>query len=378
MASGNMIVTLVANTRKWSSGLNRAGRDTMTFGKLVSSSLRAGAFALIGFVAAISRVVPGLLAMGAESRKADVQLRFLLENMEGISKATDETTKRMAAYADSINRATGIDDEQIKLVQKKLLVFKNVRASADETGEAFDRATSAAVDLAAGGFGTLETNAKLLGRMLESPANNLDKLNRAGITFTETEKRKIIALQESGKLFEAQDMVLKSIEGRVQGLAEESATPLDKLNGLFAQLGDEIGERMLPFLDEAVGKLTDFLATAAGQRTLERIIKAFEDLARSIGFVVDVLITLATMWDNATESVRKYQERVEQYEGRFGGISRPMMNNNSGTALDPFGGTSRMGRGDIIVNFNTPVDSVSAGREISRVLSDYSRANGGR
>jgi hypothetical protein len=378
MASGNMIVTLVANTRKWSSGLNRAGRDTMTFGKLVSSSLRFGAVALIGFVAAISRVIPGLLAMGAESRKADVQLRFLLENMEGISKATDETTKRMAAYADSINRATGIDDEQIKLVQKKLLVFKNVRASADETAGAFDRATSAAVDLAAGGFGTLETNAKLLGRMLDSPATNLDKLNRAGITFTETEKRKIIALQESGKLFEAQDMVLKSIEGRVQGLAEESATPLDKLNGLFAQLGDEIGERMLPFLDEAIGKLTDFLATAAGQRTLERIIKAFEDLARNIGFVVDVLISLATWWDKATEGARKYQEQVEQGKGRFGRISTPMPDNNSGTALDPFGGTSRMGRGDIIVNFNTPVDSVSAGREISRVLSDYSRANGGR
>jgi ABC-type amino acid transport substrate-binding protein len=378
MASGNMIVTLVANTRKWSSGLNRAGRDTMTFGKLVSSSLRFGAVALIGFVAAISRVIPGLLAMGAESRKADVQLRFLLENMEGIGKATDDTTKRMAAYADSINRATGIDDEQIKLVQKKLLVFKNVRASADETAGAFDRATSAAVDLAAGGFGTLETNAKLLGRMLESPATNLDKLNRAGITFTETEKRKIIALQESGKLFEAQDMVLKSIEGRVQGLAEESATPLDKLNGLFAQLGDEIGERMLPFLDEAIGKLTDFLATAAGQRTLERIIKAFEDLARNIGLVVDVLISLATWWDKATEGARKYQEQVEQGKGRFGRISTPMPDNNSGTALDPFGGTSRMGRGDIIVNFNTPVDSVSAGRVISRVLSDYSRANGGR
>jgi hypothetical protein len=378
MASGNMIVTLVANTRKWSSGLNRAGRDTMTFGKLVSSSLRFGAVALIGFVAAISRVIPGLLAMGAESRKADVQLRFLLENMEGISKATDETTKRMAAYADSINRATGIDDEQIKLVQKKLLVFKNVRASADETAGAFDRATSAAVDLAAGGFGTLETNAKLLGRMLESPADNLDKLNRAGITFTETEKRKIIALQESGKLFEAQDMVLKSIEGRVQGLAEESATPLDKLNGLFAQLGDEIGERMLPFLDKAVGKLTDFLATAAGQRTLERIIQAFEDLAKNIGFVVDALIYLAEWWDKATEGARKYQEQVEKGKGRFGRISTPMPDSNSGTALEPFGGTSRMGRSNIVVNFNTPVDSVSAGREISRVLSDYSRANGGR
>ena len=30
----------------------------------------------------------------------------------------------------------------------------------------------------------------------------------------------------------------------------------------------------------------------------------------------------------------------------------------------------------IVVNFNTPVDSVSAGREIARVLTDYERTRG--
>lgn len=378
MASGNMIVTLIANTRKWSSGLQRAGKDTTSFGKVVSRGLQLGAAALIGLVASLARVVPALLAMGAESRKADVQLRFLLENMNGISKATDETTKRMAAYADRVNRATGVDDEQIKLVQKKLLVFKNVRKSADATGAAFDRATSAAIDLAAGGFGTLETNAKLLGRMLENPADNLDKLNRAGITFTDTEKRKIIALQESGKLFEAQDMVLKSIEGRVLGLAEESATPLDKLNALFAQLGDEIGERMLPFLDDAVSKITAFLQTAEGKQTLERIIQAFEDMARNINLVVDALIYLAEWWNKATIEAQKYRDVT--IEGSNKGGRRYSMYDDEipTTPGQPFGGTSRMADKAIVVNFNAPVDSVSAGREVARVLADYNRSNGRR
>lgn len=376
MASGNMIVTLVANTRKWSSGLQRAGRDTTSFGRVVSAGLKIGAAALLGLVASLGRIVPALLSMGAESRKADVQLRFLLENMQGISQATDETVKRMAEYADRVNKATGIDDEQIKVIQKKLLVFKNVRKSADEMGGAFDRATSAAVDLAAGGFGTLETNAKLLGRMLEDPARNLDKLNRAGVTFTQTEKNKITALAESGRLYEAQDLVLKSIEGRVKGLAEESATPLERLNGQFAQLGDEIGERMLPFLDEAVGKLTAFLQTAEGKRTIERIIKAFEDLARNIGFVVDALISLATWWDKVTEGARKYQEQVEQGKGRFGRNTTPFPteDTDSGNPSAPGGARSR----GIVVNFNAPIDSVSAGREVARVLADYNRSNGRR
>ena len=51
-----------------------------------------------------------------------------------------------------------------------------------------------------------------------------------------------------------------------------------------------------------------------------------------------------------------------------GGPSRP----RPGT--EPFGGTSR----GLVVNFNAPVDSVSAGREISRVLADYNRSNGAR
>jgi hypothetical protein len=34
--------------------------------------------------------------------------------------------------------------------------------------------------------------------------------------------------------------------------------------------------------------------------------------------------------------------------------------------------------GGLVVNFNTPIDSVSAGREISRVLSDFNRASGRR
>ena len=374
MASGNMIVTLVANTRKWSSGLQRAGRDTTSFGQVVSRGLAIGSAALIGLVASLSRVVPALLSMGAESRKADVQIRFLLENMQGVSKATDETTKRMSAYADQINRATGLDDEQVKVVQKKLLVFKNVRKSADETGEAFDRATMAAIDLAAGGFGELEQNAKLLGRMLENPAANLDKLNRAGITFTETEKKKIAALQASGKLYEAQDLVLQSIEGRVKGLAEQSATPLEKLNGQFAQLGDEIGERMLPFLDDAVGKLTAFLATAEGKRTLERIIKSFEDLAKNIGIVVDALIYLAKWWDRAAEGARKYQEQVEKGKGRFGRETTPFPEDDNQPTV-PTVADNYDRSGAIVVNFNAPVDSVSAGREVARVLQDYNRLN---
>jgi hypothetical protein len=49
---------------------------------------------------------------------------------------------------------------------------------------------------------------------------------------------------------------------------------------------------------------------------------------------------------------------------------------NSG-GRGPGGGGGGVGPAPII-NFNAPIDSVSAGREVARVLADYSRSNGGR
>jgi len=390
MASGNMIVTLVAQTRKWSSGLQRAGRDTMTFGKIAMRGFQMGAAALITLTASLARAIPYLANMGAESRKADVQLKFMLENMNGISSATDATIKRMSAYATTVSKATGIDDEQIKAVQKKLLMFKAVRDSADKMGGSFDRATQAAIDLAAGGFGEMESNASKLGKMLEDPANKLDSLSRAGVTFTEQEKQKIRVLAESGRELEAQELILGKIEGRVKGLAEASATPFDKMNQQFQEMGDTIGEAMLPHLEEMNKRISKWLSSPEGKKDLEAIVEAFVNMAEAINSVVGMVIDLMHAWRDATGELKKYNDQNSVFAPggggrggrRFygsGGAGTPSAGTgNNGPGTGPFGGTSGRGMVAPIINFNSPIDSVSAGREVARVLADYNRSNGRR
>jgi len=387
MASGNMIVTLVAQTRKWSSGLQKAGRDTMTFGSIAKRGFQIGAAALISLVGALSRAIPMLANMGAESRKADVQLKFMLENMNGISAATDKTVERMAAYASTVSKATGIDDEQIKAVQKKLLMFKSVRKSADVMAGSFDRATAAAIDLAAGGFGEMESNAIKLGKMLEDPANKLDSLSKAGVTFTQTEKDKITVLAESGRMLEAQELILGKIEGRVKGLAEESATPFDKMMQQFADMGDTIGEAMLPHLEEMNDQISAWLSSPQGKKDLADIVEAFVLMAGAISDVVGLVIDLMEAWRKATGELKAYNDQNTVFGRggggrggrRFygsGGDGTPSSGaGNNGPGTGPFGGTSR---GGITVNFNAPTDSVSAGREVARVLADFNRSNGNR
>jgi hypothetical protein len=381
MAASNMIVTLAMNATKYASGLRKAGADTSKFGSFTTKAFNLAKGAMLGLTLAVIRYVPILLSMGAESRKADIQLNFMLETMNGVSAATTATTKRMAAYADQVNKATGIDDEQIKAVQRKLLVFKSLRKTADEMGGTFDRTTQAAIDLAAGGFGTMETNAVKLGRVLENPTANLNALSRAGITFTEAEKRKITVLQESGKLFEAQNMVLKSVENRVLGLAEASATPLEKLNAQFAQIGDSIGEAMLPAIEDMNKEVSKWLSTPQGKKDIEAITEAFiagayavRDFSRFLADVFRTISDLKKLLDAGAST---------NAGGRGDGITPP--NRGGGSYDDPtglggLGGGRNRGRtvAPIVVNFNAPVDSVSAGREVARVLADYSRANGVR
>jgi hypothetical protein len=381
MASGNMIVTLVAQTRRWSSGLSRAARDTDSFGKKAMRGFSMAAGALIGLTASLARVIPNLANMGAESRRADIQLRFMLENMNGISAATDKTVGRMAKYATTVSKATGVDDEQIKAIQKKLLMFTSIRKSADKMGGSFDRATAAALDLAAGGFGEMESNAVKLGRMLEDPANKLNTLSRAGVVFTEQEKQKITVLAESGRKMEAQELILEKIEGRVKGLAEASATPFEKMVQQFQEMGDTIGEAMLPYLEEMNTQISTWLSSPQGKKDLDTIVTGFVDMAKAISAIVGFVIDLSNAWKTATEQISGYNQENSVFSPGGGGRGGRRFFGSGGTDNTPSGPTTPADRRTSsapVINFNAPIDSVSAGREVARVLADYNRSNGAR
>jgi hypothetical protein len=125
--------------------------------------------------------------------------------------------------------------------------------------------------MAAAGFGTAEGNAVQLGKALQDPIKGLASLAKSGVTFTQVEKDKIAALVESGKLLEAQDMVLKAIEGQVAGTAEASASSFDKMKFAIAGVSDTFGEMMLPVIDALAPKLAAFSKWATENPDLLKI-----------------------------------------------------------------------------------------------------------
>jgi hypothetical protein len=191
-----------------------------------------------------------MVAAGEAAATSNARIAQINKSMGLFGDTTAIVNKRITDYAEATARATGIDQNQIKLAQAKLLTFKELAVSADEAGGAFDRATQAAIDMGAAGFGDAATNAVQLGKALNDPIKGVTALAKSGVTFTEQEKDKIKTLVESNKLLEAQDMVLKAIEMQVGGTALATANDSDKMKVAFSQLSESIGLTLLPIFQK--------------------------------------------------------------------------------------------------------------------------------
>jgi hypothetical protein len=209
-----------------------------------------------GLLAAGLGIAATQMVKGAElAKQADDRLTAVSRSMGLFGAQSDVVAQRLIKLADAQEYELGVTAETIKLTQAKLLTFKELAVTADVVGGAFDRATTAAVDLAAAGFGEASQNATQLGKALNDPIKGITALARSGVTFTAQEKEKIKALVESGKMYEAQDTLLKAIETQVGGTAASTVTATFKIGAAFGHVRDVVGTLLLPLFE----KFADFM-----------------------------------------------------------------------------------------------------------------------
>ena len=207
----------------------------------------------LGLTLGFSAMVRGFKDATAAAEEAEVaneRIDAIALSMGEFGTQTQKVTKRIKEYAEQQSLSVGVDDEVIKATQAKLLTFRNLTKTAGIMGGSFDRATKAAIDMASAGFGTAESNATQLGKALNDPIKGITALNRAGIQFTEDQKALIESLVDSGKVLEAQDLILKEIESQVGGTAAATATASQKMNIAFGEISESVGSVLLPILEK--------------------------------------------------------------------------------------------------------------------------------
>jgi hypothetical protein len=270
----NVVVT--GNAAPLRKALAGASNDLNSFGNKASAVAKKGALAL-GAMGSAAILVGAKWAKLAENAAiADQRIVAIARTMGLFGGDTVVVTKRISDFADSMERETGVMAETIKAAQAKLLTFRQLAMTADIAGEAFDRATQAAVDMAAAGFGEATTNAVQLGKALEDPIKGVNSLRRSGITFTESEKAKLAVLVQTNRIHDAQKVILTAIETQVKGTAAATAVSTQRMKQGFGEVTDAIGTKLIPLMNA----FADSLVAIGEKATLEGLGAAFEEFGR--------------------------------------------------------------------------------------------------
>ena len=147
----------------------------------------------------------------ASQRQVNVaKLSNGLKNLGG----TQADLEKLVDTADQLGKSTLFDQEDFTQNFALLTSFQRIGV------DSYERVSKAAADLATITGQDLKSAQIQLAKALEDPAKRVTDLARSGTVFTDQQKEQIKVLQESGRLFEAQNLILAEIEKQYGGAAE--------------------------------------------------------------------------------------------------------------------------------------------------------------
>jgi hypothetical protein len=250
----DLIVTIGAQTRQFDKALGSSMKKMQRFGM---NTKKLGKSMTMGLTAPIA-------ALGFTAVKAFDQQAKAIAQVEAGLKSTGATvgftSKQLQQMASDLQTKTIFGDEEIlKGATSQLLTFTNI------AGDQFARTQSVALDLATRLDGDLKSASIQLGKALNDPIANLSALSRSGIQFSKDQKQVIKSLTESGRLAEAQTVILDELEKQYGGSAEAAAKAgtggLKQLANSFGDLQEEFGKIIMEFLPPVIDGLKNMLAT---------------------------------------------------------------------------------------------------------------------
>lgn len=253
-AIGALRVTLGIDTAAFTDGLNAAQKRMSATGKNLQAIGGKIATAGAGMSAAISlpfaALVKSSIPAAVESKQALAQVTAALASMGAASGRSVEQLQDQAGALQSLSNFD--DDDILKSVTANLLTFGNV------SGEVFDRAQLAAVNLSARMGTDLQSAALMVGKALNDPVKGLAALGRAGIQFTTEQKETIKGMVAAGNAAGAQSIMLGELERQFGGAAkaQRDATPDAAMQEQWRTLQENIGAVALQVLPPLLSAVT--------------------------------------------------------------------------------------------------------------------------
>lgn len=265
------------------------------------AKLAAGAFA-------VGRVVSfGKAAVDAFDQQAKAEQK-VAQAIKSTAGAAGLSLKELKREASELQSKTLFGDEEIlNKSTAQLLTFTNI---ADDN---FKRTQQVALDLATVLDGDLQGASIQLGKALNDPVANLSALSRSGIQFSEDQKKVIKSLTETGRLGEAQGVILEELERQYGGQAEAAvagAGSIQQLNNKMGDIKETIGGFIVTGLGPLVKGLGDLIAPTQKESDLLR------EQQVEVNVLTGILLDETAAQESKAEALRQLNElQPELVEG---------------------------------------------------------------
>lgn len=263
------LATIRQQTRGVAKGMEEATKKTGSWGRMLKTI--GPALGVVAIYQGIKKIIGGIIRLGTESvrlfniqAQADAQLRAGLESTRQAAGRTFEELKKQAS---DLQKTTLFGDEQIEQAQSIMLTFTQIKDTI------YDQSIPAILDMSTKLGVDLKSASIQVGKALNDPIKGVTALSRAGVQFTEQQKEQIKALQQSGRIAEAQTIILKELETQFSGSAEAAAKAgtggLKQLSNRINDIKEGIGL----LINNGLKKIQPFLTT---------VVEFFEKLTQSV------------------------------------------------------------------------------------------------
>lgn len=244
---------LQLQSRQFESGMASAIGSTnaldSSFSRLKSTALSfVGAFASYSFL-------EGSVSAFNEAAQASAQLDATLRST---SNAANLNRKALDEQAEALMQKSLYDDDAITKTQALLATFTNVKDAI------YMEAIPAIVDLSTKLGGDLQGSAIQVGKALNDPVKGITALQRAGVSFSESQKKTIEQLVATNRVAEAQAIILRELQTEFGGSAlaasEAGTGGLTVLRNEFGNVREELGALVVSYINEFKPAISDFIS----------------------------------------------------------------------------------------------------------------------
>lgn len=262
LVGGSVVWDLDVEDKKLKAGLasarkevSDAGKDIdKTFsgvGKSIADSLEKAKGASIAFAASLAAAGAAAVTFGVSSVKAFQESQDTIAQLEAVLKSTKGASgllkEDILDQASALQRLTKFGDEAIVSSANLLLTFTEIK------GPVMQQAIQTTLDMSQALGQDLKGSAIQLGKALNDPIQGVTALRRVGVSFNDQQLEQIKTLQESGKIMDAQKLILAELNKEFGGSAVAAGKTFS------GQM--EIAKNIFNDFQELIGKaITDRLA----------------------------------------------------------------------------------------------------------------------